>query len=353
MSFRTIRAVPTISLLLAMAACSSTDSDSGDKTPVKIAWIAKGQANTFFDVSRVGAKLAAEELSASSGREVTANTEMDPDSADATLLPDLQVEQLQKAIDEKYDAINVSVLDPVKAKPVIDAAVDAGIPVLTFDSDAPDTKRLSFYGMDNLAGAKLLATTLADLMGGSGTVAIMTAKSTSSTYADRIDGFNEIMANFPNIKVLPDIVYCTKTEEASMHGCVDQLEQTQAAHPEITAWYLARGRVFREKDIFTLAPTWGGLVKDGSLKVVGFDAPEDAIPAITQGVAQMVIGAKQFAWGYDLVNITFDVVTAGRKLEAFTDSTYDVICENNWDQLAANWTAKDFRQSLPKCSLLP
>jgi ribose transport system substrate-binding protein len=332
---RTVFAISMTAFALSLTACSSSDSTAGDTSPVKIAWIAKGQANTFFDVSRVGANLAAEELSASSGRKVTANTQMDPTSDDATQLPALQVAQIQLA------------------GPVIDAAVDAGIPVLTFDSDAPATKRLTYYGMDNLAGAKVLGGALATLMGETGTIAIMTAKSTSATYAQRMDGFNEVIAQHPNITVLPDIIYCTTVEEKSMHGCVDQLEQAQIAHPEITGWYLARGRVLREATILTLAPTWAAKIADGTMKVVAFDAPEDAIPAITAGAAHVVIGAKPFSWGYDLVNITYDVVTSDRKLEVFTDSTYDVICPNNWTQLAANWQAKNFRTALPKCDLIP
>jgi ribose transport system substrate-binding protein len=355
---RTVIAISIAALVLSMTACSSSDSAKSPGEPIKIAWIAKGQANTFFDVSRVGAKLAAEELTASSGRKVTVNTDMDPVvdpvTNDATQLPALQVDKLQEAIDKKFDAINVSVGDPTLAGPVIDAAVDAGIPVLTFDSDAPATKRLTYYGMDNLAGAKVLGDALASLMGDTGTIAIMTSKSTSATYAQRMDGFNEVIAQHPNITILAgDPIYCTTALEATTHGCVDLLEQTQADHPEITGWYLARGRVLRESTIFDLAPNWGAMVKSGALKVVAFDAPEDAIPAITQGAANITIGAKPFSWGYDLVNITFDVITSDRKLEAFTDSTYDIICPNNWDQLAANWQAQDFRKPLKKCSLLP
>ncbi len=346
MNKRPLQTLTTLGLLLTALGCSDED---GADSPVKIAWIAKGQSNTFFDISRIGANLAADDLSAASGREVVVHTDMDPEEG----TPELQAEALREAIDLGVDAINVSVLDPEVVGAVIDEAVDAGIPVLTFDSDAPDSKRSTYYGIDNYEGATLLTHTLASLLGEAGKVAVMSAAqtSTSATYLDRLAGFHDTIAEYPDIEVVTT-VYCSKAEEESMAGCTGQLEQVMAEYPDITGWYLARGRVLREAELGELAPIWGDGVLAGDISVVAFDAPEDAVPAITAGFTDMVIGQKQFGWGYDLVTLSFDVVTAGRDLEEFTNATYDVICDNNAEDFAARWRAQDFRTALPECDLL-
>lgn len=354
---------PLTAVVLALAGCSSEDDKKLE--PVEIAWIAKGTENTFFSISRVGAQLAADDLSAASGREVNVSL-MDPVTiADTDQLKLDQVAKVEEAVEMGVDAINVSALDAALMTPAIDAAVDAGIPVLTFDSDAPDSKRSTYYGIDNYAGAELLADTLASLVGESGKVAIMSVTSTSSTYGDRMDAFYDAMAKYPDIEVVTPtalsatgdaqtIYDCNKAAETEKAGCATLLEEAMADHPDIKGFYLARGRVLRETpaNIEKNAPTWSAAVLDGSVSVVAFDAPEDALPTIEAGYTNMVVGQKMFGWGYDLVSLSFDIVTAGREVDSFTDSTFDVICKNNVSEIVDMWQAQDFRSQLSECDLL-
>jgi ribose transport system substrate-binding protein len=356
--------LPLLAVFVASTGCSSEDDKKLE--PVEIAWIAKGTENTFFDISRVGAELAADDLSAASGREVTVHL-MDPETIDDTdQMKKDQVTKLEEAVAMGVDAINVSVLDVALMTPAIDAAVDAGVPVLTFDSDAPDSKRSTYYGIDNYAGAEMLADALAALVGETGQVAIMSVTSTSQTYSDRMDAFYDAMAKYPDIEVVtPKAVHpetgeaqtfydCYKVAETERAGCVELLEEAMTDYPEIKGFYLARGRVLRETpdNIEANAPTWAAAVLDGSVNVVAFDAPEDALPSIKAGYAHMTIGQKMFGWGYDLVSLSFDIVTAGREVDSFTDSTFDVICQNNVDEIVDMWRARDFRSKLSDCDLL-
>jgi ribose transport system substrate-binding protein len=343
-----------------MLACCTTLGCGGEEGPeeikkekVTIGWLAKGAKNDFFDLSRHAAELAAQDLSSASGREVEVVL---LDSDDATA--DAQKTKLDEAIAMGVDALAVSVLDPAIVGPSIDQAVQAGIPVITFDSDAPDSERLSFYGISNKEGAEVAARTLAQQIGGKGKVAIMTAAgptpgslSTSQTYRERMSGFEEVMAGYPDIEIV-SVTTCAKDDETNKAGCTGILEEVTAAHPDIAGWYLARGRVLREAKLETLAPTWSARVLAGEMKVVGFDAPQDALHSVKSGLVQALVTQDYFGWGYDVVSLLFDVVTIDRKLASFTDSKFDVVCGNNIDQLISMWDAKDFRSSLTKCDLL-
>lgn len=345
--------VPTLAILACCAVACGKEEDAANKEKVTIGWLAKGSANTFFDLSRHAAQLAAQDLSSASGREVEVVL---LDSEETT--PEAQLARAEAAIDMGVDALDISVLNPDLLTPAIDRATDAGIPVLTFDSDAPNSKRKSFYGISNLAGAHAAADILIELMGGQGKVAIMTAAgsmpgtlSTSQTYVERMDGFAERVAEHPGIEVVSTTT-CAKDDETNKAGCTQILEEVMAAHPDITGWYLSRGRVLREAELATLAPTWSAKVLSGDIKVVGFDAPEDALHSVKSGLIQALITQDYFGWGYDVVNLSFDIVTIGREMQTFTDSQFDVVCANNIDQLTAMWAAQDFRQQLSACDLL-
>ena len=345
--------VVVLSLFAAITACSNNEEPSGAPEKVTVGWLAKGATNTFFDLSRHAAQLAAQDLSSASGKKVEVVL---LDSEENT--PEAQVAAAEAAIDDgSIDALDVSVLSPDLMTPVIDRASDAGIPVLTFDSDAPNSKRLSFYGISNLAGAETAARTLADLMGEQGKIAIMTAAgsmpgtlSTSQTYVERMDGFQNTIAGFPGLEVVSTTT-CSKDDETNKAGCTQILEEVMAENPDITGWYLARGRVLREADLETLAPTWSAKIRSGEMKVVGFDAPQDALHSVQDGLVHAVITQDFFGWGYDVVNLSYDVVAFGRELDAFTDSQFDVVCANNIDQLVDMWDAQDFRSSLDHCDI--
>jgi ribose transport system substrate-binding protein len=345
--------VALLSLFAAITACSNNEEPTGAPEKVTVGWLAKGATNTFFDLSRHAAQLAAQDLSSASGKKVEVVL---LDSEENT--PEAQVAMAEAAIDEgSIDALDVSVLSPDLMTPVIDRASDAGIPVLTFDSDAPNSKRLSFYGISNLAGAETAARTLAELMGEQGKIAIMTAAgampgtlSTSQTYVERMDGFQNTIVGFPGLEVVSTTT-CSKDDETNKAGCTQILEEVMAENPDITGWYLARGRVLREADLETLAPTWSAKIRSGEMKVVGFDAPQDALHSVQDGLVHALITQDYFGWGYDVVSLSYDVVAFGRELDAFTDSQFDVVCANNIDQLVDMWDAQDFRSSLDHCDI--
>ena len=67
-----------------------------------------------------------------------------------------QKEILESAITQKVDGIAISALNGDFLTETINKAMDAGIPVVTWDSDAPRSKRIAFYGVDDFAGGRIL-----------------------------------------------------------------------------------------------------------------------------------------------------------------------------------------------------
>jgi len=334
--------------VLVTIGCSSSSEKA--RAPVTIAWMSKDGTNTFFDTSQNGALLAGDDLTAASGRNVTVKI-MNP--ADST--GDSQVAQIDSALAAKVDAICVDVNDVVKVGPAIDQAVAAGVNVVTFDSDAPDSKRDAYFGIDNNAAGKTSAQLLTQLMGDAGgKIAIMVQENppTSGNYIARVKGFTDELANHANFSISVTLPCTDAVEVRNQAGCTGILEAAMVQYPDVTGWYLARGRVFREAALAQEAPNWTAKVLDGTYKVTTFDAIPASIDNLQAGYANAVINQKYFGWGYDLINVVFDIVTNNRTVPSFVDSGFDVVCKNNIQEVAAMWQSQDFRKQLTPCSLL-
>ncbi|MGK3982648.1 substrate-binding domain-containing protein [Sorangium sp. So ce136] len=334
------------SVALAFTLGSVACGDNPAEEPITIAWMSKAADNPFFDLSRQAALVAGRDLTGASGREVRVQL-LEPASADAQL----QAAKIREAIDMNVDAINLSVLDPPSATPLINEAAARGIPTITFDSDAPDSDRVTYYGIDTIDASTMAAKLLAKLMGYSGQVAIMTSEDTSGAYIERINAFKNEIGKHDSLAISTSVV-CGPVEVMEKAGCTQLLEEVTEAHPEIKGWYLARGRVLRELDLAQKAPRWSARQRSGEIVSVGFDVTDTSLPNLKNGLTNVLIGQKLFGWGYDVVLMTFDMLTTDRRFEPFFNSGFDVVCGDNVDEAIANWKAQDFRRGLTACELL-
>ena len=99
------------------------------------------------------------------------------------------------------DGIAISCLNGDFLTETINRAMDAGIPVVTWDADAPNSKRIAFYGVDDKAGGRIMGEEAVKLLGGKGTVALMTSLGPTNLQR-RLDGVTEVLAKHPDIKII-------------------------------------------------------------------------------------------------------------------------------------------------------
>ena len=115
--------------------------------------------------------------------------------------PQGEHQAFQRAIAEKPSESMVSATDASVIGPDIDAALHAGIPVITLDSDAPDSKRLFFIGTDNFNAGSTGGSLTSKLIGGKGNVVIFTIAS-QANLKDRLHGYEASFAEHPGIHVM-------------------------------------------------------------------------------------------------------------------------------------------------------
>ncbi|MBR0950455.1 LacI family DNA-binding transcriptional regulator [Bradyrhizobium canariense] len=110
-----------------------------------------------------------------------------------------------EGLSDDYDGIAVVALDHPGVRAAIDDLVDAGTSVVTLVSDVPSSRRHHYVGIDNIAAGRTAGALVGRLVGQrSGKVAIVAGSQGLRDHAERIFGFNQVMASeFPGLSVLP------------------------------------------------------------------------------------------------------------------------------------------------------
>lgn len=115
--------------------------------------------------------------------------------------PQSEVEAFRAAVAQKPAGILVSVTNSSLLAPEIDAAIAAGIPVITMDSDAPESKRLYFIGTNNLEAGRLGGQRAAAQLGSKGNVVFFTMPG-QPNLEERLKGYKDIFADKPDIHII-------------------------------------------------------------------------------------------------------------------------------------------------------
>ena len=123
-----------------------------------------------------------------------------PDTYD----PKAQQEEFRRIVKLKPSGILVSPADATLMTADIDAAVDAGIPVITIDSDAPLSKRLTFIGTNNYEAGQIGGRLAAKLLQAKGNVIIFTMPG-QANLDERLQGYKAVFQEHPEIKIV-DVV---------------------------------------------------------------------------------------------------------------------------------------------------
>ena len=86
----------------------------------------------------------------------------------------------------------------------IDALWANNIPVVTFNTDTPGSRRLCYVGQDNYLSGRACAGLMNMLLGGQGKVLMLSGHFSSFSHRRRIDGFqSEVHSLYPGLTLLP------------------------------------------------------------------------------------------------------------------------------------------------------
>ena len=185
-------------VLTVLAGCGSKDtpapaeeSKPAESGTYKIALIQQHQTNAFQIAVTEGAQAKAAEL----GVELTVLS-ADQDAA-------TQISQIEQCVSEGYNAILFEPVDPDGLRDAAKAAADAGVVVINVVSFCTDWENAGIAAVscgNNIKAGENEMQHVADLLGGKGNVAILTGPSAVTDALDRLTGYENILANYPDMK---------------------------------------------------------------------------------------------------------------------------------------------------------
>ena len=260
------------------AGTAGTKVAAGDK--ISIAMIAKSSSNPVFLAARTGAEAAAKELSQKNNVAVEIMW-LTPPQEDG----EVQAQRVRQAVNDGATAILLSASDAGKVTGAINDAVDRGVPVMMFDSDAPKSKRFAFYGVDDhKTGASTMAE-LAALMKGSGKVAILAGNQNAPNLQMRVQGVKDEAKKYPGITVVGAFNHIETPQDAAA-----EVIRANNAYPDITGWAFIGGwPLFTQTLLTDLNPA--------RQKVVSVDALPDELAYVEKGIVPVLLAQPVYLWG--------------------------------------------------------
>jgi ribose transport system substrate-binding protein len=258
---------------------------------LKIAMIAKSSTNPVFLAARTGAEAAARDLSAKHGASIEV-VWLTPPQEDGQV----QAQRIAQAVNEGAGAVLLSCSDAGKVTGAINDAVSRGVPVMTFDSDAPESKRFAFYGVDDVKTGETTMAELAPLMGDKGKVAILAGNQNAPNLRKRVEGVKQEAARHPGISIVDTFYHVETPQDAAA-----EVIRVQNAYPEIQGWAMVGGwPLFTPALLTDLDPK--------KVKIVAVDALPAQLPYVEKGLAPVLLAQPVYLWGYTSVEKIVDKV---------------------------------------------
>ncbi len=289
-----------VALCVAVAGCSKSadkPADSAKSAAVgagkkfTIAMIGKSSNNPVFLAARTGAEAAAKELSAKEHMQIEIAW-LTPPQEDG----EVQAQRVRQAVNDGAGAILLAASDAGKVTGAINDAVDRGVPVMTFDSDAPQSKRFAYYGVDDLKTGQLMMAELAKQLNGKGRVAILAGNQNAPNLQRRVQGAKDEAKKYPGIEVAGVFNHVETPQDAAA-----EVIRVNNAYPGITGWGFIGGWPLYTQTLLTdLDPA--------KQKVVSVDALPIELPYVEKGIVPVLLAQPVYNWGKVGVETIIDKV---------------------------------------------
>ncbi|MGA2168901.1 MAG: substrate-binding domain-containing protein [Terracidiphilus sp.] len=272
-----MKAIKTAALAILALGVAFTSGCEGRHSTKEVFYLVATNVNLpYWQTAAAGFKRAAAQY------KVTARV-VGPDTYD----PKAELDELQKAVAAKPSGILISVADASVLQPGINAAVDAGIPVITMDSDAAGSHRLYFIGTNNLEAGRMGGKRVIEKLGGKGNVIFFTLGGQPNT-DERLKGFKDVFATRPEIKIV-DVVDI----KGDARNAFDKAQEVLALTGP------------KKIDAFVcLEASSGKVVADaikragGGRELTAWDVDQDTLDGIKSGAIDATIAQKPFTMGY-------------------------------------------------------
>ena len=312
-------------LAFSLVACGKKEEDNGKKT-MKLAVVYTGLGD-FWDMCGVGGTKRVEELKTEYPDWDVQLELTGPSEAGVTA----QIQVVENLISLGYDGMTVAASDAEGLTPTLNAAVDAGVFVLTMDTDCPDSKRAAFVGTHNEKFGRKLAEFACDWEKDNGGAKIIVLHGAVAQLGmiQRLKGITDVVAE--NASTGAELLdYQSPVDMASGQATVESMMLSNPGWNSALCTHAGGSlvsAVFEENG-------WNDADKNKAHCGVLSDDTAQVINAVKDGFATVTEVQKQANWAYNGVDLMFKKIALGMDPPSdFVETpTFYVTLENVYDE---------------------
>ena len=304
---------------------------SGAQAKFTFALVPKNMNNPFFDQARDGCKKAEAESNGAFECMYIGPGEHGGGEE--------QVQIVQDLVAKKVDGIAVAPANAAAMAVALQAAKDAGIPVLTWDSDVlPENKdlRLAYIGTHNYEIGTNLAKLAMQIKPKGGTICIQSGGAAAANHNERMQGIRDTLAAAKSAASPGDpltgqngwteIAGCPLYTDDDFPRSVQQFEDIMAKNPNLDAFIPTGGFPQFVPDANRAAvEKYKSMIADKSLALVVADTLPVQIDQMKEGLSLGQVGQRPFEMGYKTMQ-AFAAIKEGKPAPADPSYTGLDVC---------------------------
>ncbi len=306
-------------LLLAVAAMAMMAAPAFAETTYRFVIVPKAMNNPFFDVARDGCMKRAKELG---NVECIYKGPVEHE-------PATQAQIIQDFITQKVDGLAISVADVASMTKSINAAAAAGIPVITFDSDAPGSKRIAYIGTNNKDFGLALGKQLLQLRPEGGKYAMVSGGPGAKNLAERVDGVREALKGSKWVEVSGSPTFCNDDPALA----IQQMTDLRTATPDLAAIIPVGGwPMFAPEGYKAFVNQNKKDIDAGKFTLVVADTLKMQLELLRDGYSNALTGQRPFEMGEKAMD-TLLAIKKGQKVPEIIYTGLDLVTKDNVGQL--------------------
>lgn len=290
-----MRTILCLAVAAILALVSGGCGGQGASAKPEVAYVTNGIAS-FWVIAAKGARAAAQEFNAEVDVQMPAEGVGD------------QKRIVQSLLARGIDGIAISPIDPDNQTDLLDEAADR-VPLITHDSDAPNSRRLCFVGIDNYAAGRACGQLVKQALPQGGRVMLFVGRLEQLNARLRRQGLiDELMDRLPDptrqdpnagpIQGERYTVLDTRTDQFDFAKAKAQVEDAIAKYPDLDC--VVGLFAYNPPKCLEAVKEAG---KVGRIRIVGFDEDDDTLQGIRNGEVYGTVVQDPYRYGYESVRI--------------------------------------------------
>jgi ribose transport system substrate-binding protein len=281
--------------------------------------VPKAMNNPFFDFARDGCQKRAKELG---NIECIYRGPVEHE-------PATQAQIIQDFVTQKVDGLAISVADVAAMTKSIEAASAAGIPIITFDADAPGSKRIAYIGTNNKEFGVALGKQLLQLRPEGGKYAMVSGGPGAKNLAERVDGVREALKGSKWVEVGGSPTFCNDDPALA----VQQMTDLRTATPDLAAIVPVGGwPMFAPEGFKAFASKNKKDIDSGKFTLVVADTLKMQLELLRDGYANALTGQRPFEMGEKSMDVLL-AIKKGGKVPEIVHTGLDLVTKDNVAQM--------------------